>query len=245
MNLTNKIGDGAQAEVYLSQGKAIKLFKPEYDKVQIFYEAMITSLVEQTGLPIAKVHEVLNVENQGAMSMDFIEGISLIDCLLKDTERTMFYIDKMVEIQIDIHSKMVQLPYTLKDRLKEKIIANTKISVMQKERVLKRLHELPDGNSLCHGDYHGYNILQHEHQYFIIDWIDATNGCEDGDVCRTYMLYCFYAPEIAQLYLDTYCKKQGKVKNEVLEWLPVIAAARLSENNVSEQEKILSWLQDI
>lgn len=206
---------------------------------------MITSLIENAGLSIAKVHEVLNINNRITIKMDYIEGITLNECLLSDIDNANKYVDIMVDLQIEMHSKNIQLPLSLKNRLKEKIIWNISINESKKNKLLEILDRLPDGKSLCHGDFHGYNIIKHDNRYYIIDWIDAASGCANADVCRTYMLYLFYSSEFAELYLDTYCTKTGKHKKDVLEWLPIIAAARLCEKNEEEKEKIFSLIENI
>ena len=202
-----------------------------------FTKQCITSLIENAGLPIAKIHEVLNINNKIAIKMDYIEGVTLNECLLSDIDNANKYVDIMVDLQIETHSRNIQLPLSLNNKLKEKIIGNTDINESKKNQLLKILDRLPEGKSLCHGDFHGYNIIKHDNQYYIIDWIDATNGCANADVCRTYMLYSFYSPGLAELYLETYCTKTRKHKKDVLEWLPIIAAARLVKKMKKKEKR--------
>lgn len=242
MELNKVIGKGAQATVYYSEPYAIKVYREGYDKIGVFYEALISSIIEVTKLSVPKIYEVLNIKNQMAIKMDYINGISLFDCILKDEDNTVRYMENMVKLQKEIHSKNITLPSSLKDRLKEKIEANKELSKTQTEEILKLLNELPDGNELCHGDFHGYNILVREEKYWIIDWVDATCGCSDGDACRTYMLYAMHCPELSELYLNLYCRETGKERNKILEWLPVAATARLCETIPNEKEKLMEWI---
>jgi len=242
VELNKVVGTGAQATVYSSGKYAIKLFNENYNKTDVFYEALINSIIENTELPVPKTYEVLSIDNQMAIKMDYIKGKSLFDCILKDKNNIEVYFKQMVKLQIEMHSKKVYLPFSLKDKLKEKIQGNKNLSISQKEKVLTLLNNLPEGNELCHGDFHGYNILVCEGQYWIIDWIDSTYGCADGDVCRTYMIYSLYAPELAEIYLNLYCKETSKERERILAWLPVIATARLSENITNEEEKIMAWI---
>lgn len=242
MELNKVVGTGAQATVYCSGKYAIKLFKENYDKTAIFYEALINSIVENTELPIPKTYEVLKIDNQMGIKMDYIKGISLIDSIFKDIDNTAVYLENMVKLQIEMHSKKISLPFSLKDKLKDKIQGNQDLGKTQKEKMLTLLKELPDGNELCHGDFHGYNILVCEGEYWIIDWVDSTYGCADGDACRTYMIYSIYAQDLAELYLTSYCKNTGKERDGILAWLPVVAAARLSENITNEEEMLISWI---
>ncbi|MDR3551763.1 MAG: hypothetical protein P4L75_01435 [Clostridia bacterium] len=59
------------------------------------------------------------------------------------------------------------------------------------------------------------------------------------------MLYAFDYPELADLYLSGYTHKAGKGKEDVLQWLPVVAAARLDEGNEGEKDQIMGWIQNI
>ena len=59
------------------------------------------------------------------------------------------------------------------------------------------------------------------------------------------MLYHFYAPDVAESYLDCYCSNCGCEKNDVLQWLPVIAAARLSDGKAREYDKIQAWILSV
>jgi thiamine kinase-like enzyme len=245
MYLDTKIGEGAQADVYLYNNNAIKVFKENYNKAFVFYEAMITSFIENSGLPISKVHEVLNIDNKIAIKMDYIEGKNLNECLLSDINNAQNYIDIIVDLQIDIHSKNLKLPLSLKDKLKEKISGNTIIDNNKRKKLLEILNELPEEYSLCHGDFHGNNIINNCNGYYVIDWIDATNGCASADVCRTYMIYSFYSKELADMYLETYCTRSKRPQEDILAWLPVVAAARLSENNENEKQLILDWIENI
>jgi len=242
VELNKVIGTGAQATVYSCGKYAIKLFKENYNKTDVFYEALINSIIEKTQLHVPKTYEVLSIDNQMAIKMDYIKGDSLFDCIFKDKDNIEVYFNQMVKLQVEIHSKKVYLPFSLKDKLKDKIQGNKNLSITHKEKMLTLLKELPEGNELCHGDFHGYNIIVYEEEYWIIDWIDSTIGCADGDACRTYLLYSLYFPELAEMYLMLYCKETGKEKERILAWLPVLAAARLSENIGNEEDKLMAMI---
>ena len=202
MSLDKVIGHGNGTTVYIDGEYAIKVFDEVYDKTVVFYEALVNSIIEKFGLPTPKVYEVLNIENKLGIKMEYIEGPTLIDYMLENIENIESYIEKMVKLQIEIQSKDVPvLLFSLKDKLRDKIKVNSMLENEVKERLFEILNELPDGSELCHGDLHGYNILVSDEKYWVIDWIDASYGCADGDACRTYIIYLYHAPEIAELYL--------------------------------------------
>lgn len=239
------IGKGAQATVYKVNNYALKVFNKNYKKSGAFYEALITSVIEECGLPIAKINEVIDADGHIAIKMDYIQGSSFYNIMMNDKENIELYINQMADLQILIHSKKLPSLFKLKDKLRIKIQSSPITDSAKKEKLLKVLSGLPDSDALCHGDFHANNIICSEEKLFIIDWVDASVGCAAGDVCRTYMIYCFYAPEIADAYLTAYCNKTGTDREKILEWLPVVAAARLSENFPSEAEKITAWMNSI
>lgn len=240
MELNNIIGKGARAKVYSSGKYAIKIFDKNYNKKDVFYEAYLNSLIESTGLPVAKTYEVVSINEQLAIKMDYIKGNSVIDCMLNNMQEVTKYIEKMVDLQIEINKKIVELPFSFKEIIRNRIEANTMLNPAQQKNILERLAKLPTGKNLCHGDFHGYNILNSNDQYYVIDWTNASYGEPNADVCRTYLIYLLQAPEIADKYLAIYCEKTGKSKDEITVWLPVLAAARLIENIEGEEEKLKS-----
>jgi hypothetical protein len=65
-----------------------------------------------------------------------------------------------------------------------------------------------------------------------------------ADVYRDgqFAIKVFHSRELAERYLLIYCKRTHKVPEEVLRWLPVVAAARLEDRNPNEFNIIMTWL---
>jgi thiamine kinase-like enzyme len=112
----------------------------------------------------------------------------------------------------------------------------------QKGNLPELLNGFDFGTSLCHGDFHLMNLIKTNQHIVIIDWVDATLGSPEADLCRTYLLYRLHAPKsFADKYLDLYCMKTNKSRDDILKWLPIIAGARLSEKNESEKDLLLQY----
>lgn len=221
------VGRGAQAAVYARDDVAVKVYRAGYPKAYVFYEAMIMSYIETTALPIAKVHEVLCVNGQMAIRMSRVTGRSLNAIMTETPDKAPEILDRIVALQRQIHEKRVFLPVRLKDKLRIAVGENSGLDAGQKKALLRLCETLPEGDSLCHGDFHGDNILFHDGAYALIDWIDASTGCAAGDACRTYLDYSLEVPEIADLYLNKYCAATDSKKENVLRWLPVQAGSML------------------
>jgi aminoglycoside phosphotransferase (APT) family kinase protein len=98
---------------------------------------------------------------------------------------------------------------------------------------------MPEGDRLCHGDFHPMNVLGEAAQPYIIDWADAHRGDPAADVCRSYLLLTLHAAELAMPYVDGYCREAGVSRQAVLDWLPYVAAARFAENVPGEIDRLL------
>ena len=114
------------------------------------------------------------------------------------------------------------------------------------------LAAMPAGDRLCHGDFHPGNIMVLKQGEMIIDWIDAAIGNPLADIARTTVIFlgAIAAHQIKQpfmkfilhlfhdLYIHNYFSIRPGGENQYRQWLPIVAAARLSEN-IPELEK---WL---
>lgn len=244
MKLEQVIGTGAQATVYRSGVFAVKVFNGKRPTSDVLYEAFITSKIAETGLPVPRIREVVTINKSMAIKMDLAQGRSLFDLMIKHPTKTEHYMDEMVKLQMSIHSKTLHIPIELKDRLHERILNCHEISPSHKKKMLKLLKTLPEDTSLCHGDFHGYNILMDSNDYWIIDWVDASRGHPLADVCRTYMLYTLHCGELADLYLNSYCRIADVPHEDILRWFPVVATARLSDKIDGEDSIIKGWIEE-
>jgi len=125
-------------------------------------------------------------------------------------------------------------------KLSRQINSAKQLDKRQKSALLKKLDSMTYEKRLCHGDFHLFNLIMSDNnKVTIIDWVDSSAGDICADVCRTYLLYTQFSTQIAEIYLRLYCKKSGLSKEDILQWAPIIAAARLSENVSSEKSERL------
>jgi len=115
----------------------------------------------------------------------------------------------------------------------------------RKQILLNGLRDMPDGDRLCHGDFHPMNVLGDASQHIVIDWPNACRGDPAADVCRSYLLLRLHAGEVAQPYLDAYCRVSSVPRETILDWLPYIAAARLWEDVPGEQHHLLELIRPL
>ena len=237
MELSNMalIGNGAQADVYLFENKAIKVFKHEHLQANACHEAELQNKARKAGLPVPAILEVIELDGRTAIVMEYIEGTPLGSMMLEDMENAHYYLAIAADMQMSVHSITADGFPHQNDKLKNNICNTPILEAAQKQKLLQLLQNMGTDHRLCHGDFHVFNLIQTTRNIKIIDWVDASSGSISADVCRSYLLYLLYRSEIAEVYLEMYCHKANMLKQDVLRWLPVIAGARLNEN-VSKQD---------
>jgi aminoglycoside phosphotransferase (APT) family kinase protein len=115
------------------------------------------------------------------------------------------------------------------------------LSERRRRTLLAELAAMPDGDRLCHGDFHPYNIMGPPGHEVLVDWLDASRGDPAADACRSYVLLRPVVPEIASAYVDAYSQASGQSRDAILNWLPFVAAARLAEG-VPETDELMKMV---
>ncbi len=242
MELKNLIASGENVDVYKDGDMVIKLFKEGQPKTAAMYEALTHSRVETTGLPIPIIHEISIIDGKWAIKMDAIEGKTLYEIMKSDPDNMEKYINQMVDIQLEIHSKTAPLLSKLKDKLARQIKSLDCIDEVKRYELLTRLASMPKHIKLCHGNFTPMNIILSGDKTFIVDWVAARQGNASADVGRTYLMLCLEFPEAAEMYLDTFCEKSGTKKQYVQAWLPIVAAAQLTKGIPEEKDLLMRWI---
>ena len=145
----------------------------------------------------------------------------------------------MVRLHMRIHAHRAVQFADLRVRLADNIAGTKFLDARRKRDLLDGIAHMPDGDRLCHGDFHPMNILGEASAPVIIDWPDARRGDPAADLCRSYLLMKLHFAEIATTYRDAYCRAADMPRQAVLSWLPYVAAARLAEDVPSELDDLL------
>ncbi len=244
MKLDKVIAKRSKKTIYCDGDKCIKVFDPEYSKADVLNEALNQARIEETGLNIPKVLEVTVVEdNKWAIVSEYIKGKTLAQLMQEHPEKKHEYIDMLVDLQMEVHTKKSPLLTKLKDKMNRKISAS-KIEATIRYELHTRLEGMPKHNKVCHGDFNPSNIIIAKgNEPYIIDWSHATQGNASADVARTYLMFCLEGDtEAAEYYLDTFCKKSDTAKQYVQKWIPIVAASQSVKGNEEECELLMKWV---
>jgi len=230
---------GNVAEIFEWGSRIVKLYKSTAAKPAAFREAAIHAAAEAMGLPVSRVWTVQEVGGRWGLVFDRVKQVSFAEQMLNNPDDVPRCLECMVRLHMRIHAQRAVQFAGLNVRLVANIATTKLLDKRRKRDLLGRIADMPDGDRLCHGDFHPMNILGDVSQPVVIDWPDARRGDPAADVCRSYLLMKLHAAEIATTYLDAYCRTTGMARQVVLSWLPYVAAAKLAEEVPSELDGLL------
>ncbi len=261
INKLKKIATGGQAEIFdLNNKKVLKLLFKKENKFLINYEFKSLKIAKQSGLFVPKVFRKVNIDGRPGLIMEKIEGMTMMRLIQRNPLLLFKKAKEFGEIHYKINS--IKAPKGLKD-LKERIRIfinkSTFIDLEKKKFILKILTQLPEGDSLCHGDFHPGNILIKNNHPYIIDWGSATRANPIADIADTYLLLknvprlqdeSFISYEFmkfagllaAKTYLKSYNHNYKINTNEFSKWLLVRAAERTFLGMPSEKRNLVRFI---
>ncbi|MCR5177648.1 MAG: phosphotransferase [Lachnospiraceae bacterium] len=243
MNLDNVIATRKNKTVYRDGDKCIKVFHEDFSKADVLNEALNLARVEETGLNIPKVFEVMTIDGRWAIVYEYIEGETLAALMEKNPEKKDEYLAQMVDIQLMIQSKRCPLLTKLKDKMNRKI-SQANVDATTRYDLQTRLEGMPKHNKLCHGDFNPSNVvISPDGTPYILDWSHVTQGNASADAARTYLLFCLDGDKVtAKKYLDLFCEKSNTAKEYVQKWMPIVAVSQSVKDKEEEREFLLNWV---
>jgi Phosphotransferase enzyme family len=237
------IGRGNVADVYAFGDAVLKLYRDDRDKLSAFREADNLAIIEGLGLPAPVVHEVGQFEERWGMVMSRASGSPPTPDILNDKNSSLSLFSELAVLQ----SKLLQVDAPalpdLKVRLAGRIRSGVGLGEASKTGLLDLLVSMPAGHRVCHGDFHPFNVLGRGANAVVIDWLDAAAGDPAADVCRSFVLLHPHAPDLARHYINLHARNGGPAPHEVAQWLPIVAAARMSENTSGELPQLHRWAE--
>ncbi|MBE6652548.1 MAG: aminoglycoside phosphotransferase [Ruminococcaceae bacterium] len=246
MNLDRVIAVRNNKTIYRDGDRCVKVFNAEYSKADVLNEALNQARIEETGLNIPKILEVSMIDGKWAIISEYIKGKTLAQLITEagdDVDKKNEYIDLLVDLQMNVHSKTCPLLNKLKDKMSRKI-AQCDLDATTRYDLHTRLESMPKHSKVCHGDFNPSNIIITEDGTpYILDWAHATQGNASADVARTYLLFWLNGDiSGAEYYLNAFCKKSDTAKQYVQKWMPIVAASQSVKGNEHEREFLMSWV---
>lgn len=238
MQIGPLLGTGKVAEVFAVGSDVLKLYRPGFGAELARHEAKVLQALQNIPLDVPRPLGVIEHEGRWGLMMTRMAGRPLAESLDSQAALT-----ALVDLNRQMHGHHVAGLPALKARLADRIGSAPLLVEAERARLLALLVALPDGDRLCHGDFHPLNIMTHKGNLSIIDWLDATSGPPAADVGRTYLLALHHMPALAEPYLAARLPDAGFDRGVVMAWLPVLAGARLAETVPDENERLLALVR--
>lgn len=233
----------ATKKIYRDGDRVIKMFDESHSKADVLNEALNQARVEETGLHVPKLLEVLKIDEKWAVVLEYIAGKTLQQLMDENPEKQDEYLELFVNLQMEVHSKEAPLLTLLRDKMNRKI-SQTTLDATTRYELHTRLDGMPKHRKVCHGDFNPSNIIISEDGTpYILDWSHATQGNASADVARTYLLFCLNGDTaLANKYISLFCKKSDTAKQYIQKWIPIVAASQSVKDKPEEREFLLRWI---
>ena len=121
MKLDRVIAVRTNKTIYRDGDKCVKVFNNDYSKADVLNEALNQARIEETGLNIPKVLEVTMIDGKWAIVTEYIQGKTLAQLMEEDPDKKDEYLEMLVDLQLEVHSKTSPLLGKLKDKMNRKI----------------------------------------------------------------------------------------------------------------------------
>jgi uncharacterized protein (TIGR02172 family) len=244
--LQKPIAQGRTADVFLwDDAHILKLFHAWFDQENIKFEQAMARAVVASGVKSPQVGEIVQVGDRNGLIYERVPGVSMLDLFLQRPWKVVHFARRLAWLHARMHGCVFDISIPAqRSRIESKINKAVSLSAPVRTALLDTLASLPGGDRVCHGDFHPGNVLVSGEQETVIDWIDASRGNPLADVARTSILALGMAESSAasnpflkaftktlhSSYLKQYFNLRPGGENEYRRWLPIVAAARLSEN---------------
>lgn len=226
--------------VYIEDGKAYKVFGLEYNKADILSEAYNQSRAEEAGLRVPAIIEMTTIDGKWTIVSDYIEGDTLEELMEKHPEKEDEYLNLFVDLQLEILSKRSPKLSRHRDKMNRKVGDADFLSATMRYNLHSRIEAMPKHVCLCHGDFNPSNVvINTKGEAYIVDWSHATQGNEEADAGRTYLIFRLNGKDkIARKYIDLFCEKSGCDYKKILSWLPILATSQATKQRENELEML-------
>jgi len=187
--LGSLVGRGRCADVFAwEDGRVIKLFyKSTSGMAEREFEA--TRIAYQCGLPVPSVDDIITLDGRCGIVMERVDGPSMEDYMKSSPPSFFDCARALAELHAKIHSCETVGIRSLDGVVERAIERDSDWPVPVKEATLDCIRHLPQGNAICHWDFHSGNIIISEHGPVIIDWSEAVLGNALADVAMTWLLF--------------------------------------------------------
>lgn len=253
------LGQGRAAEVFeLDASRVLKVARVGSESA-LEREAIAMRAAQAAGAPVPALHEVGHYDDRVGIVMARARGKDMLTDLARRPWTLVRVGAKLGRIHAQVHLATApsDLP-SVRTYAEERV---SRIEQTLRDKVQAILRELPDGDRLCHLDFHPGNIMRDGATMIVIDWSSAARGDPLADVAFTVLglqggkpppgtalITRMFSPigrgMIVRGYLRSYRRHADLDKTRLARWRVVAAGVRLSYEIEGEQALLTQIIAD-
>lgn len=258
------VGQGREAEVFeWGDGRVLRLLLARGPTARLAFEIAALEAARSAGVRVPQVYEQIVVGGRPGLVMERLQGPDLLSAI-GQKPWLVFRSGRLTgEIQARINAARApaSLP-TVRDVMRDSLARLARREPALAEWVGPLLGRLPDGEALCHGDFHPGQLMFSDGLCAALDWPGAMRGDPLFDYARTRVLLSMGEPPPGttlplralakvgrQLLVSSYVRSYERHAAEpvdrarVRDWEIVNVAMRVLENIPGERSRLLRRLR--
>jgi len=241
------------------ENQILKLYGPDVPRDWVKELGRREKKLFEAGFPVPEVGELIEIDDSLGQVYERVEGKSIADDLLKITDASSEKVVKLAHEFAETHAKIhsyrdIQAEMPLFKKLISTVLHRIEVLPADvRDATLKALEEMPDGDRVCHGDYHPYNVLLSSRGPIVIDWNNSHIGNPIEDVARSKLMltgFSMMAPSVSgvvdsfnQFYLERYFELRPDGQEQIEAWWPIVSAVRLIDGIPEIQDWLLEQIR--
>ena len=260
------IGQGGEAEVFVCQdGRVLKLLRAVGARTGLAREIAALDAARSAGVSVPQAYEEVVIDGRPGLMMERLEGSDLLTIIGQKP----WLVFRSGRLTGEVHARInaARAPASLpgvKNIVTRGLARLAPLEPTLAEWVGRILARLPDGDALCHGDFHPGQLMSLGDRYAAFDWSGAKRGDPLFDYARTRVVLGMGEPppgtELTlrllakvgrRVLLSSYVRAYERYASEridqarVRQWEIVNLAARVLEEVPGERPRLLQRLHRV
>ncbi len=259
----HKIAEGQEAEIFEWEGGTVlRLMRSNYGPESVELQARALNAAHSAGVAVPIPGDTTIVDGRHGLVMERIDGPDLLTLLGTKPWHIWSAGTTTGRMQAEMHDVAAPegLP-NLKASLRQSIETSDRVPPETAKFALDVLADLPEGDRLCHGDFHPGNIIKARDRDVVIDWSNVVVGDPAADYTRSLLLIRLGEPPPGASFVirilanvgrgalgaairSGYRRHRKLDADLVRRWEVPVMAHRLTEGYEEERPKLLRLLEE-
>jgi aminoglycoside phosphotransferase (APT) family kinase protein len=265
MNISElrKIAEGREAEIFeWEDGTVLRLMRDSYGMESVEQQARALKAAHDAGVAVPTPGGLTIIDGRHGLIMERLDGVDLLTLIERQPWQIWSAGITTGGLQAEMHEVVAPegLPI-MKDGIKRSIESSDRVPSELVKLALDILADLPDGDRLCHGDFHPGNIMKVADRHVIIDWSNVSKGEPAADYARSQLMLHLGEPPpgtpawvrklagigsriLLSAYRRGYRAHSAVDEELVRRWEAPVMAHRLTEGIEEERPKLLKLVEE-